>query len=47
MQKASGELGGRPYTLKVWHPSIGVQEAKITVSADGAVEANFVFSASE
>jgi len=35
------------YTLKVWHPSIGVQKAKITVPADGAVEANFVFSASE
>ena len=35
------------YKLKAWHPRLGVLKATITVPADGAVEANFVFSASD
>ncbi len=33
------------YTLKAWHPRLGVKKAKITVPAKGSVENNFVFSA--
>ncbi len=33
------------YTVKAWHPNLGVKKAKLTVPANGAVEANFVFSA--
>jgi hypothetical protein len=32
------------YTVKAWHPTLGVKKAKITVSAGGAAEANFSFS---
>ncbi|MFQ5802943.1 MAG: hypothetical protein ACE5JQ_08630 [Candidatus Methylomirabilales bacterium] len=32
------------YTLKVWHPFLGTQKKKITVSAKGKVEVNFEFS---
>jgi hypothetical protein len=35
------------YTLKAWHPKFGVKKAKLEVPAKGAVEADFVFSASE
>ncbi len=32
------------YTLKAWHPRFGVKKAEITVSANGAVDANFEFT---
>ena len=32
------------YTLKAWHPRLGVKKAKITVAAGGAVTADFSFS---
>ncbi len=32
------------YTLKAWHPRLGVQRAKITVSEGGAVAQDFSFS---
>ncbi len=32
------------YTLKAWHPKLGVQKSKITVPASGKVETNFAFS---
>ncbi|MFQ5624409.1 MAG: carboxypeptidase regulatory-like domain-containing protein [Paracoccaceae bacterium] len=35
------------YTLKAWHPRYGVKKTKITVDANGAVEANFTFSEAE
>jgi hypothetical protein len=31
------------YKLKAWHPSLGVQESDITITASGNVEANFNF----
>ncbi|MBC8241600.1 MAG: hypothetical protein H8E30_14150 [Alphaproteobacteria bacterium] len=33
------------YTLKAWHPRLGVQKTKITVAAKGMLESNFAFSA--
>ena len=33
------------YTLKSWHPTLGVREAELTIAASATVEANFVFSA--
>jgi len=35
------------YTLKAWHPRFGVKETEITVAAEGMVEADFSFSATE
>lgn len=32
------------YTLKAWHPTLGLQETEITVDAQGSVTADFVFS---
>ena len=32
------------YSVKAWHPRLGVMKSKITVPAKGAVEANFKFS---
>ncbi len=32
------------YTLKSWHPRLGIQKTKITVQAKGVVESNFVFA---
>jgi len=31
------------YVLKAWHPKLGVQKQKVTVTAGGSVEANFEF----
>lgn len=31
------------YTLKAWHPTLGVQETQIEVSANGSSEANFTY----
>jgi len=33
------------YTLKAWHPRLGVIKSKIEVSAGGSVETNFTFKA--
>ena len=47
-EDGSFEIGDIPpgdYTLKAWHPTIGVQKVKITVPAGGAAEANFSFTA--
>lgn len=33
------------YTLKSWHPRLGVQKIKITVPPKGIVESNFIFAA--
>lgn len=33
------------YTLKVWHPVLGVQKSKVTVKGGGTAEANFAFAA--
>lgn len=32
------------YTIKAWHPRLGVQKMKVTVPAKGKVQANFTFS---
>ena len=32
------------YTLKAWHPRLGVQKTKITVPAGGSAKADFAFS---
>ncbi len=32
------------YTVKAWHPTLGVKKTKITVAAKGMVDANFSFS---
>ena len=32
------------YSLKAWHPTLGIQESTVTISEGGAVEANFSFS---
>ncbi|MBI3399314.1 MAG: DUF2012 domain-containing protein [Deltaproteobacteria bacterium] len=32
------------YTVKAWHPRFGLKEAKVTVAAKGAADANFEFS---
>jgi hypothetical protein len=42
-----GDIPAGDYTLKAWHPTIGLQEAKISVPAGGAAEANFSFSAAQ
>ncbi len=47
-EDGSFEIDGIPpgdYELKAWHPTIGIQETKITVPAGGAAEANFSFTA--
>ena len=31
------------YTVKVWHPRLGIKKAKVTVPAKGVVETNFTF----
>lgn len=31
------------YKLKVWHPTLGVHEADLTITANATVETNFVF----
>lgn len=49
-EDGSFEIGDIPpgdYTLKAWHPTIGLQEAKISVPAGGTAEANFSFSAAQ
>jgi hypothetical protein len=33
------------YTLKAWHPTLGIKKTKITVTAGAAGETNFSFSA--
>jgi hypothetical protein len=33
------------YTVKAWHPRLGVIKSKVTVPAKGAAEANFAFKA--
>jgi len=35
------------YTLKAWHPRLGVKKVEITVPAEGRVESNFEFSKQE
>ena len=43
----SYEIDGIPpgsYTLKAWHPTLGVQESAIEVPESGSVEANFQFT---
>ncbi len=40
----SGLLPGT-YTVKAWHPTIGVKEGKVTVPAKGTAEINFEFTA--
>ncbi len=40
-----GDIPAGDYTLQAWHPTIGLQETKITVPAGGSTEANFSFSA--
>jgi hypothetical protein len=32
------------YTLKAWHPRLGVMKSKITIKAGGTLQANFTFS---
>ena len=32
------------YTLKAWHPTLGIQESTVTISGNQEVEANFIFS---
>ncbi len=32
------------YTIEVWHENLGVQQKKVTVTADGVVETPFTFS---
>jgi len=32
------------YKLKAWHPTLGVQEADLTIAANATAEANFVFT---
>ncbi len=32
------------YTVKAWHPRLGIKKAKLEVPAGGAVETNFTFS---
>ena len=32
------------YTVKAWHPRFGLKEGKVTVTAKGAVDANFEFT---
>lgn len=32
------------YTVKAWHPRLGIKKTKVTVPAKGAVKANFTFS---
>lgn len=32
------------YTVSVWHPRLGIQKTKLTVSAKSTAEANFTFS---
>ena len=47
-EDGSFEIGDIPpgdYTVKAWHPTLGIQKAKLTVPAGGAVEANFAFKA--
>jgi hypothetical protein len=33
------------YTVKAWHPRLGVVKSKVTVAAKGAAEADFAFKA--
>lgn len=40
-----GNVPPGKYTLKAWHPVLGVQKSKITVKGGGATEANFAFAA--
>jgi hypothetical protein len=35
------------YTVKAWHPRLGIQKTNLSVPAKGAVEANFSFSSAE
>jgi hypothetical protein len=42
-----GDIPAGDYKLKAWHPTIGLQEATISVPAGGAAEANFSFSAAQ
>ena len=47
-EDGSFEIGDIPpgdYTVKAWHPTLGIQKTKLTVPAGGAVEANFAFKA--
>ncbi len=32
------------YTVKAWHPRLGLKEAKVTVQAKGTAEASFEFT---
>lgn len=46
-EDGSFSLDGVPpgtYTLKAWHPRLGLQETEVTVEAQGAVAADFVFT---
>jgi hypothetical protein len=38
-----GDIPPGSYKLKAWHPTLGVQETQIDVSANGTSEANFTF----
>ncbi len=47
-EDGSFEIGDIPpgdYTVKAWHPTLGIQKTKLTVPAGGAVEADFAFKA--
>lgn len=41
------ELPAGTHTVKVWHSVLGEREQEVTVSADGAVSAEFVFSSAD
>ena len=35
------EIPAGTYKLKAWHPTLGVQESEVTVTANETIEANF------
>jgi hypothetical protein len=39
-----GDIPPGKYTLKAWHPRLGVKKSKITVKAGGTLQADFTFS---
>ncbi len=47
-EDGSFEIGDIPpgeYTVKAWHPTLGIQKTTLTVPAGGSAEANFAFKA--
>ena len=39
-----GDVPPGEYTLKAWHPRLGIQTATVTVAAGGGTETNFTFT---